>query len=90
MERRAGGVVYDNSKTNYTARLGDDAQVFAAALSGGTYTAGMLQYLAASPRVTSNPEAVAKLNSMYQLQGKIAVPTITLAAAADHITPGGQ
>jgi poly(3-hydroxyalkanoate) synthetase len=26
---------------------------------------------------------------MYQLQGKIEVPTITLAAAADHITPGG-
>jgi pimeloyl-ACP methyl ester carboxylesterase len=89
MERRAGGVVYDNSKTNYTSRLGDDAQVFAAALSGGTFTAGMLQYLAASPRVTADAAAVAKLNSMYQLQGKIEVPTITLAAAADHITPGG-
>ncbi|CAB5141408.1 unannotated protein [freshwater metagenome] len=89
MERRAGGIVYDNSKTNYTTRLGDDAQVYAASLSGGTYTAGMLQYLAYSPRVTASAEAVAKLNSMYQLQGKIEVPTITLAAAADHITPGG-
>jgi pimeloyl-ACP methyl ester carboxylesterase len=89
MERRAGGVVYDNSKTNFATRLGDDAQVFAAALSGGTFTAGMLQYLAASPRVTADAAAVAKLNSMYQLQGKIEVPTITLAAAADHITPGG-
>jgi len=90
MERRAGGVVYDNTKTNFAARLGDDAQVFAAALSGGTATTGMigyLQYLA--PKVTADPAAVAKLNSMYQLQGKIAVPTITLAAAADHITPGG-
>jgi pimeloyl-ACP methyl ester carboxylesterase len=90
MEVRAGGVVYDNSKTNFTARLGDDAQVFAAPLSGGTATAGMLGYLQfLAPKVTANPAAVAKLNSMYQLQGKIEVPTITLAAAADHITPGG-
>ena len=90
MERRAGGVVYDNTKTNFASRLGDDAQIFAAALSGGTSTTGMigyLQYLA--PKVTADPAAVAKLNSMYQLQGKITVPTITLAAAADHITPGG-
>jgi hypothetical protein len=90
MELRAGGVVYDNSKTNFAARLGDDSEAFAAALSGVTATTGMigyLQYLA--PKVTANPVAVAKLNSMYQLQGKIAVPTITLAAAADHITPGG-
>jgi hypothetical protein len=26
---------------------------------------------------------------MYQLQGKITVPTITIAATADHITPPG-
>ncbi len=90
MERRAGGVVYDNTKTNFTARLGDSAQEFAAALSGGSSTAGMLQYLQfLAPKQASNPEAVAKLNSLYQLQGKIEVPTITLAAAADHITPGG-
>jgi hypothetical protein len=48
---------------------------------------GYLQLVA--PKVTANAAAVAKLNSMYQLQGKIEVPTITLAAAADHITPGG-
>ncbi len=90
MERRAGGVVYDNTKTNFATRLGDDAQVFAAALSGGTATSSMigyLQYLA--PKQASNAAAVAKLNSLYQLQGKIEAPTITLAAAADHITPGG-
>ena len=90
MERRAGGVVYDNSKTNFATRLGDDSQVYAAALSGGTATNGMIGYLQfLAPKVTANAAAVAKLNSMYQLQGKIAVPTITLAAAADHITPGG-
>jgi hypothetical protein len=90
MEVRAGGVVYDNSKTNFSARLGDDAQVYAAALSGSTATTGMIGYLQLlAPKVTANPAAVAKLNSMYQLQGKIEVPTITLAAASDHITPGG-
>jgi hypothetical protein len=90
MEVRAGGVVYDNSKTNFSARLGDDAQVYAAALSGATATTGMIGYLQfLAPKVTANPAAVAKLNSMYQLQGKIEVPTITLAAASDHITPGG-
>ena len=90
MEVRAGGVVYDNSKTNFSARLGDDAQVYAAALSGGTATTGMIGYLQfLAPKVTANPAAVAKLNSMYQLQGKIEVPTITLSAPSDHITPGG-
>jgi hypothetical protein len=90
MEVRAGGVVYDNSKTNFAARLGDDAQIYAAALSGGTATTGMIGYLQfLAPKVTANPAAVAKLNTMYQLQGKIEVPTITLAAASDHITPGG-
>jgi pimeloyl-ACP methyl ester carboxylesterase len=90
MEVRAGGVVYDNSRTNFPARLGDDAQVYAAALSGGTATTGMVGYLQlVAPKVTANPAAVAKLNSMYQLQGKIEVPTITLAAPSDHITPGG-
>ena len=90
MERRAGGIVYDNSKTNFATRLGDDSQVYAAALSGGTATNGMIGYLQfLAPKVTADAAAVAKLNSLYQLQGKIEVPTITLAAAADHITPGG-
>jgi pimeloyl-ACP methyl ester carboxylesterase len=90
MEVRAGGVVYDNSKTNFATRLGDNGDIYVAALSGGTARNGMVGYLQfLAPKVTANPAAVAKLNSMYQLQGKIEVPTITLAAASDHITPGG-
>ena len=93
MEIRYGGVVFDNSKTDYAKRLGEDADIFAAALTGKSSTAGMLAYLSArnpaAPRVTSNPEAVAKMNSQYQLQGKIEVPTIQIAATADHITPPG-
>ena len=93
MELRYGGVVFDNSKTDYTKRLGDDADVYAAALTGKSGIAGMLGYLSAlnpaAPRVTANAAAVAKMSSVYQLQGKIEVPTIQLAATADHIAPAG-
>jgi hypothetical protein len=93
MEVRTGGVVFDNSATDYSARLGEDADIYAAALTGKTATAGMLAYLSkynpAAPRVTGSADSIAKLKSMYQLQGKIEVPTITLAATADHITPPG-
>ena len=93
MELRAGGVVFDNSKTNYAARLGDDGDVYAAGLSGKTATAGMLGYLSAlnpaAPRVTANASAVAAMKAQGEISGKITVPTITLAATADHITPPG-
>ena len=93
MELRAGGVVFDNSKTNYAARLGDDGDVYAAGLSGKTATAGMLGYLSAlnpaAPRVTANASAVAAMKAQGEISGKITVPTITLAATADHIAPPG-
>ena len=93
MELRAGGVVFDNSKTNYAARLGDDGDVYAAGLSGKTATAGMLGYLSAlnpaAPRVTADASAVAAMKAQGEISGKITVPTITLSATADHITPPG-
>ena len=93
MELRAGGVVFDNSKTNYAARLGDDGDVYAAGLSGKTATAGMLGYLSAlnpaAPRVAADASAVASMKALGEISGKITVPTITLAATADHITPPG-
>ena len=93
MELRAGGVVFDNSKTNYAARLGDDGDVYAAGLSGKTATAGMLGYLSAlnpaAPRVTADASAVAAMKALGEISGKITVPTITLSATADHITPPG-
>ena len=89
MEIRAGGIIYDNSKTNYTARLGEDGDAFAAPLSGKTFTGYMLSILAAAPRVTADTAAVARFKQMYDLQGKVTVPTINLAATADHITPPG-
>ena len=93
MELRAGGVVFDNSKTNYAARLGDDGDVYAAGLSGKTATAGMLGYLSAlnpaAPRVTADASAVAAMKAQGEISGKITVPTITLSATADHIVPPG-
>jgi pimeloyl-ACP methyl ester carboxylesterase len=89
MEIRAGGIIYDNSKTNYSARLGEDGDAFAAPLSGKTFTGYMLSILAAAPRVTADTAAVARFKQMYDLQGKVTVPTINLAATADHITPPG-
>jgi pimeloyl-ACP methyl ester carboxylesterase len=93
MEIRYGGVVFDNSKTDYAKRLGDDADVYAAGLTGKSGIAGMLGYLSplnpAAPRVSAKAAAVAKMNSVYQIQGKIEVPTIQISATADHITPAG-
>lgn len=93
MEVRAGGVVFDNSTTNYAARLGDDSDVYAAALSGKTATAGMLGYLSAlnpaAPRVKADAAAVARIKAIGEIQGTITVPTITFTATADHITPPG-
>ncbi|NBQ35822.1 MAG: hypothetical protein EBU16_04865 [Actinobacteria bacterium] len=93
MELRAGGVVFDNSKTNYAARLGDDGDIYAAGLTGKTATAGMLGYLSAlnpaAPRVTADPNAVARVKALGEIEGKITVPTITITATADHVTPPG-
>lgn len=93
MEVRAGGIVFDNSTTNYAARLGDDSDVYAAALSGKTATAGMLGYLSAlnpaAPRIKADANAVATMKAIGEVQGTVTVPTITLTATADHITPPG-
>ena len=94
LELRAGGRVYDNTKTNWAARLGDDGDVYAAALSGKTATAGMLAYLSplnpAAPRVVADSNALARVASFQKIQGNITVPTITLAGTADHIAQGNQ
>lgn len=93
LELRGGGIVFDNSTTNYSARLGDDSDIYAAALSGKTATAGMLGYLSAlnpaAPRVKADAGAVARIKAIGEVQGTLTVPTITLTATADHITPPG-
>jgi len=94
LEQRAGGIIFDNSNTDYVARLGADADTYAAALSGQSKgIAGMGAYLnrlnPAAPRVKSDPAAVAKIKQIYEPKGAITVPTITITATADQVTPPG-
>jgi len=92
-ETRCGGVVFDNTKTDYAARLGDNGDIFAAALSGKTATNGLLSFLSplnpAAPRVKGDAKAIECINNQSQYAGKITVPTITVSQTADNITPAG-
>ena len=90
VEQQSGGAIFDNTKTDYAARLGSDAQVFNAGLSGATATGGLLQYLAAAPRATASPAAVTKMRSLVQHTGKINVPTIMLNSINDAVAQGGN
>ena len=90
LELQSGGAFFDNTKTDYSARLGDDAFVWTSALSGNTAIATMLGYLAAAPRATGNAAAMAKLKTQLAHTGKINVPTITLVGTADPVTVAGN
>ena len=92
-ETRCGGIVFDNTATDYAARLGDNGDIFAAALSGKTATNGLLSFLSplnpAAPRVKGDAKAIECINNQSQYAGKVTVPTITLSQTADNITPAG-
>ena len=90
LELQSGGAFFDNTKTNYTARLGDDAFVWTSALSGKTATDTLLGYLAAAQRATGNAAAMAKMKTQLAHTGKINVPTITLVGTADPVTVAGN
>ena len=93
-EVRCGGTIFDNTATDYAARLGDNGDVYAAGLSGKTATAGMLAYLnklnPAAPRVKGTPAAVNCIkNEQANYTGAVTVPTITISQTADQVTPAG-
>jgi hypothetical protein len=93
-EVRCGGTIFDNTTTDYAARLGDNGDVYAAGLSGKTATAGMLAYLnklnPGAPRVKGTPAALDCIkNQQANYTGAITVPTITISQTADQVTPGG-
>jgi hypothetical protein len=89
VELQAGGTIFDNTKTDYAARVESEKAIFSSGLSGATATAGMLAYLAASPRVSADPVSVAKMRALASYKGVINVPTITMVGVADPITPAG-
>ncbi|MFZ4124296.1 MAG: hypothetical protein ACOYJ3_06875, partial [Candidatus Planktophila sp.] len=93
-EVRCGGTIFDNTATDYAARLGDNGDVYAAGLSGKTATAGMLAYLnklnPAAPRVKGTPAAINCIkNEQANYTGAVTVPTITISQTADQVTPAG-
>jgi len=89
VESQVGGAVFDNTATDYSARVAESAVVFNLGLSGNTAIDAMLGVLKASPRFTANPDAVAKMNKLGVTTGKINVPTVFMAGIADAITPAG-
>jgi hypothetical protein len=86
-ELLTGGKVFDNTKTDYAARIATEADVFSFALSGNTAVAAIVRALGATPRETADPAAVAKIPSVVGLSGKISKPTIIFQSESDEFVP---
>jgi pimeloyl-ACP methyl ester carboxylesterase len=93
VENQTGGAIFDNTKTDYSARVDAERVIFNAALSGNTAIDAMLGALSAAnpsaPRAVADPAAVAKMKALHQNTGKINVPTVLMVGLADPITPAG-
>ena len=90
LELQAGGAIFDNTKTDYAARIAEEQFIWASALSGNSGTAGLLSVLAASPRAKADPAAVAKLKTLTSHSGKAEIPTILFTGVADPVTAAGN
>jgi pimeloyl-ACP methyl ester carboxylesterase len=93
VEQQSGGAIFDNSKTDYQARVADESIVFNVALGGDEAINAMLGALSVAnpgaPRSSGNPVAVTKMRTLLSHTGKINVPTITMVGVADPVTPAG-
>ena len=90
IEQQAGGAVFDNTATDYSARVASERFIWSSALTGEAGVNGLLGYLAAVPRVKGNPAAVAKLATLTSHTGKVEIPTILFTGTADPVTPPGN
>ena len=88
-ESQTGGIVFDNSATDYSAQIAEDRDIYSAALGGNTPTDALLNVLAASPRVKGSATAMAKVSTLLPMVGKINVPTVLLTAESDQFTVAG-
>lgn len=86
-ELLTGGKVYDNSNTDYAARIAADADIYSFALSGNKAVAGIISALAASPREKADTAAVVKLKDITSVTGKIAKPTLIFQAETESFVP---
>lgn len=93
VEQQAGGAVFDNTKTDYAARIENERVVFNAALSGNTAIDALLGALSplnpGAPRAVGNPAAIAKMDTMLMHSDVVNVPTITMVGVADPVTSAG-
>ncbi len=90
LELQAGGAIFDNTSTDYAARIAEEQFIWASALSGTSATAGLLSVLAASPRAKATPAAVEKLKTLVSHSGKVEIPTILFTGVADPVTTAGN
>jgi len=90
LELQAGGAVFDNTATDYAARIAEEQFIWSSALSGVSGTQGLLSVLAASPRAKADPAAVAKMKALASHSGKVEIPTILLTGVADPVTVAGN
>jgi pimeloyl-ACP methyl ester carboxylesterase len=92
-ELQSGGAIFDNTKTDYAARIEGESVIYNAALSGNTVIDALLGALSTAnpgaPRAVANPAAVAKMRTLQTNTGTINVPTILMTGVADPITPAG-
>jgi hypothetical protein len=93
VENQVGGAIFDNTKTDYSARVDGERVIYNAALSGNTVIDALLGALSAAnpgaPRAKADAAAVAKMNALHANTGKINVPTVLMVGMADPITPAG-
>lgn len=85
VELQAGGSVFDNTATDYSARVSESRDIYNAGLSGNTALEAMLGVLKASPRA----KATANFSKLAATTGKVNVPTVYMTGVADPITPAG-
>jgi pimeloyl-ACP methyl ester carboxylesterase len=93
VEDQVGGSFFDNTKTDYSARVDGERVIFNAALSGNTVIDALLGALSTAnpgaPRAVGNAAAITKMKALHTNTGKVNVPTILMVGMADPITPAG-
>ena len=85
LELQTGGTWYDNTKTDWAARVADERFIWASALSGESATNALLGYLAAVPKAEGNPVARAKVAGLGTHTGVTKVPTVLYTGVADPL-----
>ncbi|MFM1937383.1 MAG: hypothetical protein RLZZ320_241, partial [Actinomycetota bacterium] len=90
LELQAGGAIFDNTATDYAARVSAEQFIWASALSGTSATAGLLSYLSVAPRAKADPAALTKMRSLTSHSGKVDIPTVLFTGVADPVTVAGN